>query len=67
VETSGFFGNSVLSNDVLLGHTVERMFFESKHKKGFMRLKRSINTQQAVDNTGWYWYTLPFLTGHRSS
>jgi hypothetical protein len=26
VETSGFFGKSVISNDVLLGHTPERMF-----------------------------------------
>ena len=26
VETSGFFGKSVMSNDVLLGHTGERMF-----------------------------------------
>ena len=25
VETSGFFGKSVMSNDVLLGHTGERM------------------------------------------
>jgi hypothetical protein len=26
VETSGFFGKSVMPNDVLLGHTGERMF-----------------------------------------
>ena len=26
VEMSGFFGKSVMSNDVLLGHTSERMF-----------------------------------------
>ena len=31
VETSGFFGKSVVSNDVLLGHTGERMFCYSRH------------------------------------
>ena len=27
METSGFFGNSVMPNDGLLGHTAERMFW----------------------------------------
>jgi hypothetical protein len=27
VETSGFLGKSVMSNDVFLGHTGERMFY----------------------------------------
>ena len=33
VETSGFFGKAVISNDVLLGHTGEIMFCKSRHLK----------------------------------
>ena len=33
VETSGFFGKSVISNEVLLGHSHERMFYYSRHVK----------------------------------
>jgi hypothetical protein len=33
VETSGFFGKSVMSNDVLLGHTGERIFYYSRDMK----------------------------------
>jgi hypothetical protein len=40
--------------------TGERMFCESKHVKGCMLLRRA---QQTVDDTGWYWYALPFLNG----
>lgn len=32
-ETSGFFGELVMSNDVLLGHTDERLSCQSKHVK----------------------------------
>ena len=33
VETSGFFGKSVMSNDILLGHTGEITFGKSRHVK----------------------------------
>ena len=33
METSGLFGKSVTSNDVLLGHTGERVFCWSTHGK----------------------------------
>jgi hypothetical protein len=33
VETSGFFGNSVMPNDVFLGHTGERIYWWSCHVK----------------------------------
>lgn len=33
VETSGLFGKSVMSNDVLLGHKGERAFRYSRHPK----------------------------------
>lgn len=36
VETSGFFRKSVMSNDVLLGHTDERMFCYCKQVKGLV-------------------------------
>jgi hypothetical protein len=32
VETSSFFGKSVMSNDVLLGHTCERMSCKNRHR-----------------------------------
>jgi hypothetical protein len=36
VEISDFFGKSVMSNDVLLGHSSERIFCWSRHmKEGF--------------------------------
>jgi hypothetical protein len=34
VKTSGLFGKSVMSNDVLLGHTGERMFYSNGQVKG---------------------------------
>ena len=35
VETSGFVGKSVMSNDALLGHTGQRMFCQGRHVKMF--------------------------------
>jgi hypothetical protein len=43
VETSGFFRNSVMSNDVLLEHTSERMFCYTRHVKGHVMFRRNIN------------------------
>ena len=43
VETSGFFGKSVMSNNVFLGHRGERMFCYTKHVKGHMMFRRNIN------------------------
>jgi hypothetical protein len=37
VKTSGFFGKSVMSNDVLLGHTGK-----NRHMKGHMMFRRNI-------------------------
>lgn len=34
VATSGFFGKSVMSNDVFLGHGGERILHYSRHMKG---------------------------------
>jgi hypothetical protein len=42
VETSGFFGKSVMSNDVLLEHKGGRMFCYSKHMKGCVKFRRNI-------------------------
>lgn len=44
VETSGFFGNSVVSNDVWLGHTGRRMFFYNRQVKGHVMIRRNRNT-----------------------
>ena len=55
LETSSFFGKSVMSNDVLLGHTGERMFCYSKHVKGHMMFIRNINmTPQTVGAQLWF-------------
>ena len=43
IETSGLFGKSVMSNDVLLGHTGERLFGYSRHMKGCVAFRRDIN------------------------
>lgn len=40
------------------------VFCWGKHMKDCMVLRR---TQQTADNTGWCWYALPFLNGHRWS
>jgi hypothetical protein len=36
----GFLGKSVISNDVLLGYTGERMFCYSKHMKGHVMFRK---------------------------
>ena len=60
VETSGFFGKSVVSNDVLLGHTGERMFCWSRHRlksilgNRHMMFRKYINvTPQTVGAGAW--------------
>lgn len=41
LETSSLFGKSVMSKDVFLGHTGERMFWYTKHVKGSVMMKVS--------------------------
>jgi hypothetical protein len=49
VETSGFFGKEVMSNDVLLGLTGERRFCYSRQVKGHVLFRENINmTPQTV-------------------
>jgi hypothetical protein len=49
VETSGFFGKSVILNDVLLGHTSKRMFYYGRDVKGHVIFRKDITmTPQTV-------------------
>lgn len=46
---SSFLGRSVISNDVLLGHTGEKMFCYSTCMKGLVMFRRNVNmTTQTV-------------------
>jgi hypothetical protein len=63
VETSGFFGKSVMSNDVLLGYTGERMFCCSRHMKGHVMFRKNINmTPLTVGARALVCFTLPCYT-----
>jgi hypothetical protein len=54
VGTSGLFGKSVMSNDILLGHTGKRMFCYSKHVKGLMMKKYKNDPHRQLACERWF-------------
>ena len=72
VETSGFFGKSVMSNDVLLGHTGERIFYYSRDMKeyflnitdrGSLSIGSLFSASLSSLMTRTYWFILQWVAG----